>query len=120
MRNPHADLEQEAADAVTAFEEAVALHEEITELLGDNLIEFRRMRGVAWDQVSGTVPEKKDKVERIAAHAEAEYIKAEKAERRVMEVLRMRREEVGVVRSRMANQREERNAYLRDGVGRGA
>lgn len=119
--NPHEDFDQLEREALQLVEEALALHELCTEIEGDYLVEFRRMRSMGMRQAPRhlTQPERKVYMEHIAAQAEAEYDKACRATQRAMEVLRLRRDQYGMVRSKMANNREEKGAVLRDGAYRG-
>ena len=121
MSNPGEDFDAEAEQALADFESIKAVHEDLIKNLGDKIRQYRGIR-------ANSIPLLKARTERlklielegIAAAAEAEREEAEKAVQVSIEAVRLARERYGMVRSKMADRREEKGLIMRDGGSRGA
>lgn len=121
VSNPGEDLAAEADEALAYFESVKATHEELIANLKDSIVQYRHLR-------ANSIPLLKAKTERlrlielegIAAVAEANRDGAEKAVQLHIEAVRLARERYNMVRSKMADRREEKGLVIRDGGHRGA
>ncbi|HKO85633.1 MAG TPA: hypothetical protein VJ140_13995 [Actinomycetota bacterium] len=121
MSDPGEDLEAEAEQILIDFEECKNTHAELISNMEEKVKQYRRLR-------AGSIPLLKARTERLkmieleglCADAEAERAGAEEAVRMSMEALRLARERFGMVRSKMADRREEKGLVMRDGGYRGA
>lgn len=121
MRNPGEDLEAEATEALLNFNRMSDAQAVLIDHLGACIVEWRRQRAAGMALAEG----KTEKVrvimmEAMAAEAEAAKTAAEENVRRGMEALRIARDRYGMVRTKMADRREEKGLILRDGGGHGA
>jgi hypothetical protein len=119
--NPTEDWEARKEAALRAFDEALDWHEQCMRAEGAALKAYRYALARGWPVAVGrTEAARKDWVEAEAADEEETLKIAEGATRAAMELVRLRRDEYGMVRTEMANQREEKGITMRDGGYRGA
>lgn len=120
---PHTLHEDEKLQqAVLLFEEADRLHKHVLEVRKELTLKWRRMRyeGMMRAPRSQPAPDRKIFMEQYAARAEADHQEADDAVRAALEVMRMRRDQLGAVRSEMANRREEMGGVMKQGAYHGA
>lgn len=119
--NPGEDLEAEAEQALIDFEECKNAHAVLIDNLQQAIKQYRHLRARSIPLLTARTERLKlIELEDICADAEAEKTGAEEAVRMSMEALRLARERFGMVRSKMADRREEKGLVMRDGGYRGA
>lgn len=119
MSDPGEDLAAKAERALADFEECKAVHEELIKHRKKCIIQYRHLRAMTIPLLTARTEKlKMIELEDICAEAEAEKEGAEDAIRVSIEAVRLARERYGMVRSEMADRREELG-MVRDGGYRG-
>lgn len=119
--NPHPDFAAEEAAILDAFDEACDLHVTFVRLEGEKLVQKAALLDEGIKRSKGkTALDRKVNAARLSAQAEAEFNEAAAGRQRALEIIRMRRTQLSLLQTKMANHREEAGGVMRDGAYRGA